>query len=343
VIALQAGCRQRPEPGTLVSLNDTIFTSSPVNATEPEENILERPEGAGSNTLTTGAIVGIAVGVGLLLVGAMVLFIIYGRKKKYMEKEEKIDYHGSHSNTPDPILPPDGGHMTASLRSYSQQSHHGPGAGGRGISSGEYYDKLEEDMGGALSYNFDPRSTSRGPNSAIPSHQAYIPRAVSRLRTETDSRSQSPPAANHRYSKSIPAGSFPLQTYDTTSTPNRPPQAAQPPPSSSRRSQSVGGGIVIPPPPPMPPPPKGAPTPAISMPSLRKMRLPKKYAPPAVTSPDLPEIQISQPVIGGADDRFADAPLKGGPVVNTEFKGFSNSHEHVGEIPLRSGKSTLYG
>lgn len=303
---------------------------------------MERPEGAGTNTLTTGAIVGIAVGVGLLLVGAVVLFIIYRRKQRFMEKDEKADYHGSHSNTPDPILPPDGGHMTASLRSYSQQSHHGPGAGGRGMSSGDYYDKLEEEMGGALNYNYDPRSTSRGPNSAIPAHQAYIPRTVSRLRGEVDGHSQSPPAASHRYSKSIPAGSFPLQTYDTTSTPNRPPQAAHAS-SSNRRSQSVGGGIAIPPPPPMPPPPKGAPTPAISLPSLSKLRLPKKYAPPAVTSPDLPEITISQPVIGGDSDRFADKPLKGGPVVNTEFKGFSTSHDDVGEVPLRSGKSTLYG
>lgn len=77
------------------------------------------------------------------------------------------------------------------------------------------------------------------------------------------------------------------------------------------------------------------------MPSLSKLRLPKKYSPPGMTAGESAEIKISQPVIG-KDERFADEPLKGGSVVNTDFRGFNTSRD-VGDVPLRSGKSTLYG
>lgn len=269
----------------MVSLTGSVFSATAINATDPPEDILARPEGAGSATLTTGAIVGIAVGVGLFVVSIVALFIIHRRRQRRMRENEKSDLHDahSHSNTPDPMLPPDDSGMSASLRSYSQQSHrHGQGA-----NSGAYYDKLEEEMGS-------------GPRGAQPAgYPQYVPRAVSRLRDQVmpDSNAPTPPAAVHRYSKSIPnTNTYALQTYDSSSGPTHPRQA--PPTASDRRSASVGGGIKLPPPPPGPPPPKGQSTPAISLPSLSKLRLPKKYAPPAVTEPELDGLRISQPTNG---------------------------------------------
>lgn len=222
---------------------------------------------------------------------------MHRRRQKRMREDEKTDFndHHSHSNTPDPMLPPDGSGMSASLRSYSQQSNHRP-SGGRGTNSGDYYDKLEEEMGGGLGYASSDRS--RAQPAAYPQ---YVPRAVSRLRDQVlpDSSGPTPPAAVHRYSKSIPnTNTYALQTYDVSSGPSHPRQG-QSSSASNRRSASVGGGIAtIPPPPPGPPPPKGQTTPSISLPSLSKLRAPKKYAPPAVAEPELDGLRISQPTNG---------------------------------------------
>ena len=218
---------------------------------------------------------------------------MHRRRQKRMREDEKTGFndHHSHSNTPDPMLPPDGSGMSASLRSYSQQSNHHPG--GRGTNSSDYYDKLEEEIGGGLGYGSSDRS--RAQPAAYPQ---YVPRAVSRLRDQVlpDSNGPTPPAAVHRYSKSIPnTNTYALQTYDISSGPSQPRQG-QSSSASNRRSASVGGGITtLPPPPPGPPPPKGQTTPSISLPSLSKLRAPKKYAPPAVTEPELDGLRISQP------------------------------------------------
>uniref|UniRef100_A0A8H7TSI6 LPXTG-domain-containing protein n=1 Tax=Bionectria ochroleuca TaxID=29856 RepID=A0A8H7TSI6_BIOOC len=106
MIALLAGCQQKTEPGKTLSLSGTIFQSTRINITEPTENILDRPEGAGSNSLTTGAIVGIAIGAALFVLGGIALFFMHRRRKRQIEKNEKADYHASQANSPDPILPP---------------------------------------------------------------------------------------------------------------------------------------------------------------------------------------------------------------------------------------------
>lgn len=219
---------------------------------------------------------------------------MHRRRQKRMREDEKNGFHDahSHSNTPDPMLPPDNHGMSASLRSYSQQSNHN----GRGTNSGDYYDKLEEEMGGGIGYG---HATDRSRGAQPAGYPQYVPRAVSRLRDQVlpDSGAPTPPAAVHRYSKSIPnTNTYAMQTYDISSGPSHPRQASAS--ASNRRSASVGGGITIPPPPPGPPPPKGQTTPAISLPSLSKLRLPKKYAPPAVTEPELDGLRISQPTNG---------------------------------------------
>lgn len=367
MVALQAGCEQKPAQGELLSLSGTIFTTGLVNITEPEVDPTTQPKGAGSSTLTTGAIVGIAVGVGLFLFGGIALFFIYRRRQKHLNPTEKSDYNDDNAfaGTPDPILPPGGGYMSSSLRSHSQQSHHGKGPS---MTSGEYYDSLEEEAAAArggsnrINYNFDPRSRSRGPNSAIPAHQAYIPRAVSRLKSDdsigSSTRTASPPAAGRGHSRSHTIGSLASHPYQPSqdNVKQAPGIQIRPPPPASRRAASVDTkeiGTALPGPPPGPPPPKKhGRTPSLGLPSLRKMRRPKQYAPPQV-EPDASSsaaagsgdlMNISQPVMS-LEARFQDRPLQGGPVYETGPRVPEREKLHTGyeEVPMRSGKSTLYG
>ena len=224
------------------------------------------------------------------------------------------------------------------------------------MTSGDYYDKLEEEIqggGSRVNYNFDPRSRSRGPNSALPAHQAYLPRAVSRLRSDdsigSSTRTASPPAATRGHSRSHTTGSFALQPYqpsEDTSKPAIPAVTIQPPPPSRRTASVDRGSMVLPGPPPGPPPPKGhGRTPSLALPSLRRMRRPKQYAPPTVNVSESgsTELSISQPVIK-SESRFQDRPLQGGAVYATDGQPL----EYAGrtgyeEVPMKSGKSALYG
>lgn len=333
---LEAGCEQEPKPGELLGVTGTIFSSSSVNITAPEEDIRDKPEGAGSSTLTTGAIVGIAVGCGLLFLGGVALFWVYWRRQKKFQRDEKAGYHGSNSGTPDPLFPPNYPKMSASLRSYSAMGSHGRQGS---LTAGDYYDKLEEEMGaGRTNYAYDPRALSRGPSSALPTHQAYLPQ-------QNVSRNPSPPmppAPVHRHTRSYTPESFALQTYSHGG--NQLPQQQQALNTHENPHPPVRN---IPP----PPPPQNAKIPSLVMPSAPKLRLPKKYTPPIVTIQEptpvdtVPrEMQISQPVMGSTS-RFNDRPLAGGIVYATEAP---ETHRYArqqtyGEIPMQSGKSDLYG
>ncbi|KAH7318581.1 hypothetical protein B0I35DRAFT_479072 [Stachybotrys elegans] len=358
VVALHAGCEQRPEPGTLLGLSESIFTSSPVNVTDPADDVLNRPEGAGSSTMTTGTIVGIAVGAGLLFLGAIALFIVYWRRKKRLEQEsEKTDYYGRNTSTPDPFLPPEGSKMTDSLRSHSGQSNYPKEI----MTTGEYHDRVDEETRSrALSYNFDPRQRNRGPGSAFQTHMAYDPRAMSRLEMEgSRGYNPSPPPAAHTRSKSNPTDSYALRTY-ISSTDDHVASGFHPPPPPMPQqgaSQHPSAPANVPPPPSYPPSQQSS-VPSLVLPSLGKLRLPKKYSPPTMASSKpssvsssgngtqaVPEIKISQPVMSG-EQRFQDRPLAGGSVFATDAT-IAQANQQVSpervDYPVRSGQSTLYG
>jgi hypothetical protein len=388
VVALGAGCDQRPENGSIVGLTDTVFTTSDINGTEPAEDIRSRPAGASSSTLTTGAIVGIAVGAGLLLFGGLGLFCIYWRKQKKYEATEKRggDFFGAPGNgdgkdggggtyTPDPFLPPEGMQMTSSLRHLSGDGsgYYAPGhAKGVSVSSAEYYDKTDGD-GQHTNYNFDPRSTNRGPNGALPSHPAYIPRAASRHTPESSRNTPTPPVDTQ-----LPS------TFNTNNIP--PPPATQPSSlnpsrgaesyamhrytastSSQRGSSSTRSTPKSSPHPPPPPPPPGKKTlvPSLILPSISRVRSPKKYSPPMVNRSATPAsmdpdrivddpidrpgtshgVHISQPVMAN-EGRFHDRPLQGGQILSKNGPSAAEMHprnKEWNEVPMKSGKSALYG
>ncbi|KAF7549049.1 hypothetical protein G7Z17_g6668 [Cylindrodendrum hubeiense] len=349
VIALEAGCEQKPDAGDRLSLSGSIFSRTAVNITTAGENILDKPEGAGSGSMTTGTIVGIAVGTALFFFSAVALFIVYWRKQRKAKRDEKASYHGSNTATPDPFLPPDARGMSASLRSYSAQSYYDKG--GR-MTSGDYYDRLEQERSGSrLNYNFDPRSSSRGPNTALPTHQAYKPTTMSRVAIAESSPTI--PLPVHERSGSKTANSYALQTYINTNDDSAAAAAAaaavavHPPPPPYTGGPSNSASIAVPPPPPGPPPSKHSKVPSLSMPSVPRIRVPKKYTPPTVvisgatpTDEHAPIMNISPPVM--VDDmRFQDTPHAS----DASYAEYApeRAGQDVGDVPLKSGKSTLYG
>ncbi|KAH7166086.1 hypothetical protein EDB81DRAFT_781287 [Dactylonectria macrodidyma] len=308
MIALEAGCEQKPAAGDRLSLSGTVFSRTAVNITTATENILDKPEGAGSSTMTTGTIVGIAVGTALFFFSAVVLFIVYWRRQRQAKRDEKASYHGSNAATPDPLFPPDtrGMGMSASLRSYSAQSNYDKG--GR-MTAGDFYDRIEQERSSSrINYNFDPRVESRGPGTALPTHQAYKPSAISRSALADSAPSIPPPI--HERSGSNTSNSYALQTYINTTDDSATAAAAavaaaknavtHPPPPPYNDSPSGPSTTAIPPPPPGPPPPKQSKhskVPSLTMPSVPRIRVPKKYTPPIVIISDATPTDEHAPIM----------------------------------------------
>ncbi|KAH7152345.1 hypothetical protein B0J13DRAFT_548166 [Dactylonectria estremocensis] len=287
MIALEAGCEQKPAAGDRLSLSGTVFSRTAVNITTATENILDKPEGAGSSSMTTGTIVGIAVGTALFFFSALVLFIPH--------------------RDPGSPLPPDTRGMSASLRSYSAQSHYDKG--GR-MTAGDFYDRIEQERSSSrINYNFDPRLQSRGPGTALPTHQAYKPSAISRSALAESNPSVPPPI--HERSSSKASNSYALQTYINTNDDSATAAAAAtaaaknavagPPPPPYNGGPSLGPSpAAIPPPPPGPPPPKQSKhskVPSLTMPSVPRIRVPKKYTPPTVIISDATPTDEHAPIM----------------------------------------------
>jgi hypothetical protein len=368
--ALQAGCQQKPANGSLLGLSGTIFTTMAVNITAPARNITAEPSGAGSSSMTPGTIVGIAAGIGLLLFSGIALFFIYWRRQKkqrYQDNGYKLD---SHSTTPDPHFPPENTGMSQSLRSFAEGGSVGGGVPGTMsetappyMSSGEYYDKMEKEARTrTVNYAFDPRNARRGPNSALPTHQAYRPMvARSESPANAGQRKPSPPVLQHRYTRSHTPDSYALRTYLTSSEDASEPRIRAPPPArqaSSRVDHRRASSVPLP-----PPPPRAAKIPAISLPSVPRIRVPKKYTPPtlqprestpqtateAAAGPSASvatgPMHISGPVMVSSGSRFQDKPLQG-EVVYATRRPESQLDIRKGdykEVAIHSGKSMLYG
>ncbi|KAL0943975.1 uncharacterized protein CTRU02_201862 [Colletotrichum truncatum] len=370
LIALKAGCQQKPSGGNLLGLTGQLFSSSAVNITEPATNTtMPGDGGASSTTMTVGTIVGIAVGGGLVFIGAICLFIVYCSRQRKLKAQlqENSPSHppASYSSSftaidPNPYLPITDHKKSSSINSYNYELQEK-----QIINNADFYDKMEQEMqnGRELAhYNFDPRSSHHGLGSALPTHPAYIPRAMSRQSARASAAT--PPPQNVR--KTNVPDSYALQTYlnavnEEGTIPIRPPPAAAvsrtPSPARSQESylQNPAGVTMaaIPPPPPGPPPARKASSriPSISMPSVRKLRIPKKYSPPQITVQDATpvadkgetsQMQISQPM-AIYEERFQDRPLAGRAVISHVAPAREDPREYEGDMPIRSGKSTLYG
>ncbi|KZL71354.1 exo-alpha-sialidase neuraminidase [Colletotrichum tofieldiae] len=369
LIALKAGCQRKPADGSLIGLTGQLFSEVAVNITDTATNTtMPGDGGASATTMTLGTIVGIAVGGGLVFVGAICLFIIYCRKQRKQKLKDKgrLDQQPPRSNgssftatNKSPYIPIGDHKKSSSIRSYNYELQEKQNTL---VSNADYYDKLEQEIQSGREiahYNFDPHSGHHGPGSAIPTHPAYIPRAMSRQ----SNRTNTPTPPNPR--KTNTPDSYALQTYlnavedPAVSAIRPPPQAVSRTPSPARSQGSRSDNtaqpklINIPPPPPGKTSRKGsARIPSLVLPSVPRIRVPKQYSPPQIVVEGATpvadrgepgEMQISQPLTYHGE-RFQDRPLAGRPVISYVAPVRDiDPHDYESDMPIRSGKSTLYG
>jgi hypothetical protein len=143
--------------------------------TESQAMVPRDSDSGSSPTLTTGAIVGIACGAGALFLGAAGLFIIYWRRQRQYDRE---DYGDSFDESgPQGVM---GAPVTYTMDYKMDEAEHREG------DHGSAYTYSPEKS----TYPFSPMSGSDGA-SAMPTHPAYIPRALVRGSTIPSNRSTS--------------------------------------------------------------------------------------------------------------------------------------------------------
>ncbi|KAH7266869.1 uncharacterized protein BKA55DRAFT_499131 [Fusarium redolens] len=367
LVALKAGCIQKPEKGNIIGLSGTIFTSSLINITDPNTNeTLPGDGGAPVGSMTTGTIVGIAVGCGLGVAGLAWLLFMYCRRSRqrygagikiespppdapmnvrstYGIQKSSYFQGDTHGRRPPPIHDPARGHI-------------------RTMSNAQYHDSVERDMMDShlhVSYHYAPHSKTNGPNAALPTHPAYIPRVVSKL--------PEPHIITHNRKTHAP-DSYALQTYlnarddfgihhgsvnDASSSGTV--SSRNPSPSRQEKLHEQAASVA---------PQQNSQIarprlPSLSFPSLHRLIIPKKQVVPppevnllsatpisALSADPHRELRISKP-LAVLDPRFQDKPLGGGPVMAEGAPAtFSDEYlkrREANKSPMLSGNSRVYG
>ncbi|KID82642.1 centromere/microtubule binding protein cbf5-like protein [Metarhizium guizhouense ARSEF 977] len=102
VIALQAGCEQRPPPGLYIGLDGEIFSTTAVQISTPSPTATVDPNWFDHGPLTLGAKVGIAIGS---LVGLLVILgcgIVLNGKRRRRDYLSKLDTKVAQRGWPEP-------------------------------------------------------------------------------------------------------------------------------------------------------------------------------------------------------------------------------------------------
>ncbi|KAI6766352.1 hypothetical protein HG530_007422 [Fusarium avenaceum] len=370
LVAMKAGCMQEPKEGDIIGLSGTIFTSSLINITDPNTNeTLPGDDGAPVGSMTTGTIVGIAVGCGLAFAGALCLLCIYCRRSRRRQAaaikiespppDAPMNDHSMYGIQKSSYFTDYPGRPLSTISNAARFGH------ARTLSNAQYYDTLENGTGDKetpVTYHYAPHSKSNAPNSALPTHPAYIPRVVSRL----PDRRPSPSSGLRNVRTNVP-DSYALQTYLNAGGASIDSRRGAETPSESAISSLAGSRNASPTPQPLLPANAPAPVPApgthkskmpsFSMPSLPKLSIPKKKAPPqlnlleatpisAVDNDPSRELRISKP-LAVLDPRFQDKPLGGKQILSHEIPaGFNDEYLKRREAnisPMLSGNSRVYG
>lgn len=354
-----------------------------LNITDAPTNQTLLNESTDATAMTTGAIVGIAVGASLLLLGGTALFLVYYRKQKGLYADDcdsQCDPRIGNKLISPPLI---GGFNSTDTSNHAQLSDYELKAQQSYNSNADYYNSIEKEMQTRRpQYTFDPNKPGSGPSGALPTHPAYINRALRR----NSSRDPSPQPP--RPVKSNKPDSYALASYLNAAEdaalllpgpPPGPPPAthsrkASPAPSrgslphSSRVRTSSSSSVQNSPrlttlqPPPPPPPPRQPKVPSLVLPSVSRMRIPKKYAPPKIRIEDATPIveqgeilpfglEISNPVVDHGK-RFVDDPYEARRRRNQSPDAHKVVEQNVRdrrprlfieEIPIQTGKSSMYG
>ena len=320
--------------------------------------------------MTTGTIVGIAVGAGLALLGAIALFIVYFRRQKRYEREESLlpDFYdkpprsgtSSITATNSGIGPHFSNDYKSEPPSYELKEQQVPQhIVSHFNNNADYYDEMEgKGRSRVLSQQvLDMSNGKHTSNSALPTHPAYVPRGYIGGRPSRNSSPNQQPRP-----KSNKPDSYAIQAYLNAAEDSRapPPPINLPPPQPTLSNQPPVSRAAqaarqlapepkpAPAPAPPPPPPTKKPTakvPSLVLPSVPRIRVPKKYSPPQI------QVQEATPV-----DRQAINDITG-PLAYPDERfslRFDNPDDRVIEhnitqpqsspAPIGSGKSyLLYG
>ncbi|RYP40936.1 hypothetical protein DL769_011692 [Monosporascus sp. CRB-8-3] len=371
MIALNAGCKQTPEAGALLGLQGSLFSQAQINITDPLSNVTLPGDDNPATGMTTGTIIGIAIGAALLLLGGISLFVVHRRRERRYNKNtsEYPDFDAQEGNGPN-RAPIKGGFASVDYKSSpSMMSDYELRAQMAYTNNAEFYDDLEKMMHSQRqNYHLDPHSIQRGAGSALPTHPAYVPRAMDRV----SSRSAIPEVPRPvKYQK---PDSYALQQYleageDAVSIhlPPPPPRTAASSRESNRSPSSADSATTnllqaARPPPPPPLAKKHSKVPSLSLPSVPQIRIPKRYSPPQI------QVQTATPIGGASDDDNSDSGISK-PLTTHERRfqdhsGYggdrqphplqSNAHiveqqaqawPRLGgvEADLQTGKSSFYG
>ncbi|KAI1745915.1 hypothetical protein F4680DRAFT_399619 [Xylaria scruposa] len=339
MIALKAGCEQKPASGELIGLSGSLFAGELVNITGPPAQVSTDNDGGGSGfgVTSTGAIVGISIGGALLLLGGIALFWIYHRRQKRMfgriSSPDNDSRAGTMSTNP-PFAGGFRGFSSTEKGTASQMSDYELHAPMNYTSNAEYYKALERGMQmNRANYAANPSIPRSGPRDILPTHPAYLPRTHSRQGSQEEA--PKPP----RPTKTNKPDSYAIQAYlsaaeDTGAFDLLPPPPPGPPPAAALRGPSPSqypqhsrdssldgrgpspdrrpllhvavpttGGTPNPPPPPPPPSTRQSKVPSLAFPSVSRIRVPKKYTPPKIS------VQAATPV--EADEGSASASFSG--------------------------------
>ncbi|KAK6858526.1 hypothetical protein PG995_006225 [Apiospora arundinis] len=122
MVALQVGCTQQPAPGTAIGLNDTVFSSHRIGMVDPKTSA----GASGSRhddkpVLATPALVGIAIGGAVLLLGIAGLIFVRRRTRKNRRQRLAASLNGDAPNSRRKQ-----GHRPASSLSFRCQTHLSP-------------------------------------------------------------------------------------------------------------------------------------------------------------------------------------------------------------------------
>ncbi|KAK8096652.1 LPXTG-domain-containing protein [Apiospora kogelbergensis] len=119
MVALQAGCTQQPAPGTAVGLNGTVFSSTIIGMVDPTSaSSSSRDE---KPALATPALVGIAIGGAVLLLGITGLIFVRQRTRRNRRQRLAASLNGDAPNSRRKQ-----GHRPASSLSFRCQTHLSP-------------------------------------------------------------------------------------------------------------------------------------------------------------------------------------------------------------------------
>ncbi|KAI2463770.1 hypothetical protein F4781DRAFT_106080 [Annulohypoxylon bovei var. microspora] len=364
--ALQAGCEQKPQPGDLVGLSGSLFTQFQVNITAAPQNQTTASNDTSKTTMTTGAIVGIAVGATLLFLGGTGLFWVYHRKQKYLYGSPLDSQDGRKSITP-PLVgsyPQYNRDATSSL-----STDWATRAQQRCPNNAEYYDRMEKVMQG----NVNPNYTYNPNQLGLPTHPAYLPRVASRTASRNDTPSPPPPIKSNKpdtfainsylnaappINRTIPPAYIPTTAATSgkdvlpplptqfQSQPYPYPQFQLPQPHSTQLAPPAVTSLprhgptthtILPgaAPPPPPPPPPGQRAPRLSLPT--KARKPTKYVPPRITV-DRPIEDVTPPHSQDDRDEVLSIGFEiSGPMARREQEGPRWEQESYAGYGVRTG------